>query len=420
VQHHDRICVKLWQKVVGYLLLLENKRIAFEYDTEFKSSGLEISPFEMPLATTAIHQSQEGGATFLHLPGVIADCLPDQYGKSVIEGFYRKVAGWNPSTLNPLDYLVYLSDRSIGALEFEPAIPSTSSDHALDLAQLLKSAHQTLHGHTDNLTPDIFRISASAGGKQAKAIIDFNPNTKEIRTGFAEVLPGFVPCLMKLDGVRDGDVPNYYGRLEYIYAEMARACGIDFPRTYLLETESDEGPAAHFIVERFDRNLHKEKVCHVASLCGLLLRDHRIKQSCTYETFLAAVEHLTNDHSQVEEAFRRAVFNIIFRNQDDHTKNFGFVMDQKGNWRLAPAFDLNYVFGIGSSMTHQMTLAGKDDEFSEDDLLNCGKKFGIKPSKVKAILSQTQSVAQRFLNYAEETFLDEAFARGIKERFRKI
>ncbi len=348
MQHHDRVRVKLWGEVVGYLAELENGSIAFEYDSKFKAEKLEIAPFEMPLATTTVYQSKERSSTFQGLPGAIADCLPDSYGKSIIASFYKKYYGWESHTLNVLDYLCYLSDRSIGALEFEPSTPAMTDGEAdVELEILLESARKTLEGKADEVTSDIIRMSASAGGRQAKAVIDYNPSTQEIRTGFADAKTGFIPCIIKLDGLRDGEEPNFYGRLEYIYAKMAQDCGIEVPKVFLLESDHDHGPAAHFLVERFDRNSSKEKIVHYASLCGLSLHDFREKHSCSYETFFSIVQHLTSDASQVEQALQRAIFNIIFRNQDDHTKNFGFVMNRKGEWRLSLAFDLNYVFGPG-------------------------------------------------------------------------
>jgi serine/threonine-protein kinase HipA len=189
---------------------------------------------------------------------------------------------------------------------------------------------------------------------------------------------------------------------------------------WLLEDDLEYGPAAHFIIERYDRSLQKEKTVHCASLCGLLLRDFRQKHSCDYETYFGLVLHLTSDASQLEEAFRRAAFNIVFRNQDDHTKNFGFCMNPQGVWRLAPAFDLNYVHGQGMASTHQMRFSGKDDDFTREDFTQVGKKFGIHSRKISKILKDMQEAAQDFENQARIAGLDEDFARGIANRFRRF
>ncbi len=421
VSHHKSIKIKLWGETLGYLAQLENSAIIFEYESDFKRQGWEISPFELPLATTTIYQSPETSATFQRLPGVIVDCLPDSYGKTVIEGFYQQNLGWNPEAITVLDYLAYIGDRSMGALEFEPTVSRDGSVHeSLEIKKLVEAARLTLQGKAHEVLPDLLKISASAGGRQAKALVDFNPLTSELRAGLDGPNLDFIPCLIKFDGVRDGDEPNYYGRLEYIYTRMAQACGIDVPRVWLLEENIAYGMAAHFIIERFDRSAQKEKTAHCASLCGLLLRDFREKHSCSYETYFSLVRDLTRDAAAVEEAFRRAVFNIVFRNQDDHTKNFGLSMDQKGTWRLSPAFDLTYVYGQGLSATHQMKFAGKDDGFVRGDFFSVGKKFGIHKKKIEKIIEAISGVAEDFLKLASEHSLEEEFAQGIKRRFRRF
>ncbi|RYZ58057.1 MAG: type II toxin-antitoxin system HipA family toxin [Proteobacteria bacterium] len=421
MQHHDRLKVTLWNQVVGYLVTLDNGAVAFEYEDDFKRSRLEISPFELPVDTTTIYQSKESSSTFQRLPGIFADCLPDQYGRSVINAFYQQKFGWDQRTLNPLDYLSYLSDRSIGSLQFEPSEPTLATvAEKLEIGELMLAARNTLEGKIEDVLPDILRISASAGGRQAKAIIAYNPASQDIRSGFATAKENFVPCILKFDGVRDGEEANFYGRLEYVYAEMARQAGIVVPKTYLLETEGEFGPAAHFLVERFDRNHALEKTRHYASLCGLTLADFKEKHSTTYENYFAVVRALTQDASQVEESFLRALFNIVFRNQDDHSKNFGFLMDGNGSWRLSPAFDLNYVYGRGDSSTHQMKFAGKDDEFDREDIRRVGKFLGLRPRKIEELLARCSEVASSFIGLCLENGIDRSFADGVLKRFRKI
>ncbi|MCX6130989.1 MAG: type II toxin-antitoxin system HipA family toxin [Proteobacteria bacterium] len=421
MQHHESIRINLWGKTVGYLALLHGRVVVFEYEKAFKESGLEISPFELPLDTTGIYKSQESSSTFQTLPGIIADCLPDSYGRAVIEGFYQKQFAWLPASITVLDYLAYIGNRSIGALEFEPTVPSQASQHEqLEIQRLVDAARKTLLGRAHDVLPDLLKISASAGGRQAKALVDFNPQTQELRSGLEEPRADFVPCIIKFDGVRDGEEPNFYGRLEYVYSRLAERCGIQVPRVWLLEDDHEYEPAAHFIIERYDRSLQKEKTVHYASLCGLLLRDFRQKHSCDYETYFGLVLKLTSDASQLEEAFRRAAFNIVFRNQDDHTKNFGFCMNLQGVWRLAPAFDLNYVYGQGMASTHQMRFSGKEDDFTREDFMQVGKKFGIQSRKIIKILNNMQEAAQDFENQARNVGLEEDFARGIARRFRRF
>ncbi|HET9239584.1 MAG TPA: type II toxin-antitoxin system HipA family toxin [Oligoflexus sp.] len=419
MQHHKSIRVNLWGRTVGYLAMPDRSVVVFEYEKAFKESGWEISPFELPLNTTGIYKSPETSSTFQNLPGIIADCLPDSYGKAVIEGFYQKEFGWLPASITALDYLAYIGNRSIGALEFEPTVASQAPQHEhLEIQRLVDAARKTLQGKAHDVLPDLLKISASAGGRQAKALVDFNPRTQELRSGLEEPRADFIPCIIKFDGIRDGDEPNFYGRLEYVYTRLAERCGIQVPRVWLLEDDLEYGPAAHFIIERYDRSLQKEKTVHCASLCGLLLRDFRQKHSCDYETYFGLVQQLTRDASQLEEAFRRAAFNIIFRNQDDHTKNFGFCMSPQGLWHLAPAFDLNYVYGQGMASTHQMRFSGKDDDFTREDFVQVSKKFGMHRRKISKILNDVQEAAQNFEKQAHTAGLDEDFARGIAHRFR--
>lgn len=410
--------IRLWGHTVGHLAKLKSG-IAFEFEEEFKARAIEVSPFEIPLATTHIYQSQALGQTFSGLPGVIADCLPDTYGRAAIHAFYKKHFNLDPHQVGPLEMLSYIGNRSIGALEFFPHKgQETGEGDFLEVQKLINSARLILQGKADKVADQIIKISSSAGGRQAKALIDFNPRTKEIRAGFDGPLPHFIPCIIKLDGLMDGDEANYYGRLEYLYSQLAKEFGIRMPNTYLLETESEEGSLAHFIVERFDRNITKEKTQHFASLCGLILRDYREKHSCSYEEYFRVVLELTKSQSEVQEAFRRALFNIVFRVQDDHTKNFGFLLNQQKEWTLSPAFDLTFVFG-GSALTHQMTFHGKDDAFIRSDIMNTGKAFGISKTLAKEMLDNIKELAHQFESRAMEIGLEKDYVKGLSKRLRK-
>lgn len=409
--------VRLWGKVVGHVGKVSNGVMQFEYAKEFLSSGLEISPFEMPLETTRTFKQPNPAITFRGLPGILADCLPDRFGMRVISEFYKKKYNLNTQEIDAIKMLLYVGNRSMGALEFTPT-ENTDDDSflnkTLEISRLHEQAKKVLEGKADEVTAQIMRISGSAGGARAKALIDYNPKKGQIRSGFSKPKDGFVPCIIKFDGVKEGEEGNCYGRLELIYSIMARRCNISFPATHLLE----ESERAHFIVERFDRNRKKEKIYHFASLCGLTGRDYFQKHSCTYEEFFQVVNYLTKDTSQVIEALKIAVFNIIFRNQDDHTKNFAFLMDQKGVWSLAPAYDLTYAYDALNASTHQMKLNFKDDNFEMNDFLKVGKSFGIKEKQVRGIVEETLRVAEDFLTLSKENNLEENFARGVQRNFR--
>lgn len=409
--------VRIWGKIVGYLAKLSNGKIQFEYESTFLSSGLEVSPVEMPLRTTRRFTQKNPAVTFRGLPGVIADCLPDRFGMRVIHEFYKKRYNLDPQEVDPIKLLLYVGDRSMGALEFTPTENVGDDDFLnqdLEVTRLHREAKKVLEGKADEMTAKIMRIGGSAGGARAKALIDFNPKKGLMRSGFSKAKSGFIPAIIKFDGVKEGEEENFYGRLEYIYSLMAKKCGINMPQAYLLE----ENGRAHFIVERFDRNEKKEKIAHFASLCGLAGLDFYQKHSCSYEELFQYVSYLTNDASQVVEAFKIMVFNIIFRNQDDHTKNFGFLMDQKGKWSFAPAYDLNYVFDAVGADTHQMKMNFKDDGFERHDFIITGKKFGLKERQVNKILDRTLACTEEFLKICEENSLDIDFARGVHRNFR--
>ena len=409
--------VRLWDKVVGYVALSQSGVPQFSYDDDFKSESLEISPLEISTKTTIVFNQSSNANTFAGLPGVIADCLPDRFGMRVIRDFYKNKYKLEEHEINVIKKILYISNRAIGALEFYPSISDQDDkpeEQFLEIQRLRDEAKKTLEGKADLVTAKIMRVGGSAGGAQAKALIDYNPTTEQMKNGFVEATPGFIPSIIKFDGVRDGDEEGCYGRLEYTYYELARKCGIEVPKTYLLEEET----RAHFIVERFDRNEKKEKNFHYASLCGLLTKDYMQKHSCSYEEYFQLTLYLTENASQVVSAFKRAVFNIIFRNQDDHTKIFGFLMNKKGGWKLAPAFDLNYVFDGGNTKTHQMKLNGKDENFEYSDFLTSGTEVGIKKSQIKKILNDTLYIANEFKALAFKNGLEEDFVNGVYGRFR--
>lgn len=411
--------VKLWGEIVGHIALTSTGVPKFEYAKNFIKTGWEISPIDLPLSTTTIYTQRSRASTFRGIPGVFADCLPDRFGRRVISDFYKIHYGLIEQEVDVIKMLLYVGDRAIGALEFSPSFShddEIAQEQYLGIGELRQEAKNTLEGKANIVTAKMMKIGGSAGGAQAKALIDFNPSTMQMKSGFAEASAGFVPCMIKFDGVREGEEEGCYGRLEYVYSEMARLCDLKMPRTYLLEDEN----RAHFIVERFDRNHAKEKKHHFASLCGLTTKDYYQKYSCSYEEYFQVVSLLTNDASKVLEAFKLAVFNIIFRNQDDHTKNFGFLMDQEGKWDLSPVYDLNYVYDGASAQTHQMKFNNKDDAFLYKDFIQVGTSFGLKKNQIEEILTKTIDVSSQFLDLCNNAKLDEAFSEGVCRNFRKI
>jgi serine/threonine-protein kinase HipA len=251
---------------------------------------------------------------------------------------------------------------------------------------------------------DILRVGTSAGGARAKAVIAWNPQTNEVRSGQVKAGPGFEYWLLKFDGVsgnkdKELDDPQGYGAIELAYHRMATDCGIAMSECRLLE----EGGRRHFMTRRFDRLTDGGKL-HMQSLAALAHFDFNQAGAYSYEQALQIIRRLGLPMNAVEQQFRRMVFNIIARNQDDHVKNIAFLMDRSGTWSLAPAFDMTYSFQPSGKWTssHQMTLNGKRDEFTLADCEACARTASMKRGRAKAILGEARDVVQRWRDYADD------------------
>ncbi len=295
----------------------------------------------------------------------------------------------------------------MGALEFKPALMAAQrSSVPLEVSELTELAREILANrtslavdlrHKQQAIDTIIRIGTSAGGARAKALIAWNPSTDEVRSGQVPVPAGFEPWILKYDGVQDqalGD-PKGYGRIEFAYHRMATECGIHMMPCRLLE----EGGRAHFMTRRFDRGLNNEKL-HMLSLCGIAHFDFNAAGSYSYEQAFSVILRLNLGHPALQEVYRRMVFNVVARNQDDHTRNIAFIMDESGKWQLAPAFDMIWAYNPEGRWTniHQMRLNGKQDGFVRDDLLSVGSAYGIQGAK--EIVEQVVDAVARWPEFA--------------------
>ena len=379
--------VWLWDGLVGAVAEDTSGVITFEYSPDFARQGLEISPFKLPLSRVGPITFPELARVeaFGGLPGVLADGLPDRFGNAVIQQYFSN-RGEASRALSPVQKLLYVGKRAMGALEFRPAIrlrPSPAEQESLDVARLVAEARQVVEGTTDVAVPEIMRVGASAGGARPKALILWNRAQRTVRSGFAAPRAGDEPWIIKFDGVGDLDAPDPkpqpYNRVEYAYSSIARAAGLDVPETFLLR----ERRLAHFMVRRFDR-VGKARL-HLHTLGGMQHADYNQPGLFSYEQYLRTVLALNLGYPAVEEAFRRAVFNVALVNQDDHVKNFAFLMDRTGAWALSPAYDLTYAKGAGFTRTHQLTLGGRSGGFTRTDLLTLGNEMGIKHDGARVI-----------------------------------
>jgi len=399
--------VILWGQTVGALTEDADGVITFEYEPAFAASGIEISPLLLPLARLGPVQFPELRRipAFAGLPGVLADALPDRFGNAVIAQYFAD-RGRPADAMSPVQKLLYIGHRAMGALEFEPAVvlPMRAAEReSLELALLVEQARRLIEGRTDGALTEILRVGASAGGARAKALVLRNRVTDRVRSGFAAPRPGDEPWLVKFDGVGELGAPDFtarpFNRIEYAYGRLARDAGIEMPEAELLETQDG---LAHFAVRRFDRV--GERRLHMHSLGGLMHVDYDTPGTFSYEQYFRSVQSIVppaDVYASVEDAFRRAVFNIAAVNQDDHVKNFGFLMDEQGAWRLSPAFDLTFARGTNYTRRHQMSLNGKRDDFARTDILAVGRRLRLARDGADTI-DEVRAALARWPQYAAE------------------
>ena len=408
--------VRLWGRTIGAVALSEGEEVAaFEYDSEFARSGIEVSPLTMPLSRSVYTFPALARKTFHGLPGLLADSLPDKFGNALIDAWLA-TQGRTPDSFNSVERLCYTGERGMGALEYRPAVGAgTKRADSIRIDRLVELASTILDSRNDFRTSfageddaqalaDILKVGTSAGGARAKAIIAWNPKTNEVRSGQVSAGDGFEYWLLKFDGVRGNkdkelEDPEGYGVIEYAYYRMAKDCGIDINECRLYE----ENGRRHFMMRRFDRLAGGEKL-HMQSLGALAHYDFNMAGAYSYEQALFAIRRLELPMSTIEEQFRRMAFNIVARNQDDHVKNIAFLMDKSGNWSLSPAFDMTYSFNPKGRWTasHQMTMNGKQDDFTLEDFKACAKTASMKRGRAETILNEVVETVSRWKDYAEE------------------
>lgn len=360
--------------------------VRFEYDNSFVGRDLEPSPLMMPVREGRVYSFGDlDKETFKGLPGMLADSLPDTYGRAL---FDKWLALTGRTSSNPIETLCFLGKRCMGALEFEPAMDINYDKNAkFEIDTLVNVASEALSKKSSfgvNLNNDkktaiaeILRLGTSAGGQRAKAIIAYNKTTGEVRSGQVDAPEGFEYYLIKLDGVSATagfKETGNHGRLEYSFYKLAKACGIEMTECSLIE----ENGRAHFLTKRFDRENGKK--IHMQTLCGIAHFDYRLHRAYSYEQAFNVMRALRLSYSEAQEMFRRMVFNVVVRNQDDHTKNISFLMNESGKWRLSPAYDMGYAYNPSGmwTATHQMSINGKFDEITRDDLLIFANNNNIK------------------------------------------
>jgi serine/threonine-protein kinase HipA len=429
--------VLLWGNLIGAVSWNEEQNVAaFEFTPEFQKSGIELAPIAMPLGPNIYSFPELKRETYYGLPGMLADSLPDRFGNLLINNWLVR-QGRDPADFNPVERLCYVGSRGMGALEFKPSIYEASNrSQPIDVTELVKLASEALQDKKNfqaRLTGDqgqdrdamrqILLVGTSAGGARAKAVVAWNEQTGQVRSGQVAAPAGFGYWLLKFDGIsgnRDKELhdPEGYGQIEFAYYRMATEAGIEMTRCRLFE----ENGRHHFMTQRFDRGPNGEKL-FMQSLCALGHYDFNQAGGYSYEQAIQMAVDLQLGVDAREQIFRRAVFNIMARNQDDHTKNIAFLMDKSGDWRLSPAFDVNYAYNPKGAWTsrHQMSLHGKLDEFQYSDLRAAATRFQLLPGKrLDEMVQQIDAALEHWPAYATEAGVEEGRISEIAGHFRRL
>lgn len=415
--------VKLWGTLVGYLANDEENNVYFTYDPSFIARGIEISPLVLPLRREPYSFPRLVSGTYRTLPGLFADSLPDKFGRKVINEYLISI-GRDKNSLTPIEELLYIGKRGMGALEYYPhldgSLDESTEIHIEDIAaaarDVLKTRSESEIKPEIGRLRDLIKIGSSAGGAKAKAIIAYNEQTGVYRSGQIDAGEGFSYWIIKFDKLdkedKDSFFDSYQTREEYAYYLMAKAAGINMTECRLLKECDDY----HFMTKRFDRYVDEKGILrklHMATACGLAHIDYADKHNFSYGTLFSILDRLHCPFEDRYELFRRMVFNVMASNYDDHSKNFSFLMDREGKWRLSPAYDLTYANDPNSNYinNHQCLVNGKFEGITIDDLLKVGTDAGLNKRKMVVIIAVVKDAVRNWPSFAEQAEIPDGKAQ---------
>ena len=433
----DVVSVKYKEHDVGAVSFNTQTGIgSFEFEPRFIKTGIELSPIKMPLSRKIYSFPEADPVAFNGLPGMIADSLPDDFGNAVLNAW---IAGQGKSTadITPIQRLKYTGKRGMGALTYHPAaqIKNLNALQHIEIQSLISIAQEILdkreqfsvalglQGQEDKeAMMALLSVGVSAGGARPKAVLAFNDDFTQVRSGQTDVPKGFTHFIMKFDGVSEhnkdketfGD-PMGYGTMEYVYHLMAKACGIDMMPCRLI----NEGDRRHFITQRFDRDGNEKR--HVQTLNGLAHISYKKVGSYSYAELFAIARELKLSPDDAMQIFKRMVFNVVARNHDDHSKNFGFMLDDQHQWQLTPAYDLAYSYKPESHWvsSHWMKLNGKRDNFTREDFYSLEKLSPIfSKRKIDRIIEETTEHVSRWNDLAAEHSVPHSLLKLISSNLR--
>jgi serine/threonine-protein kinase HipA len=432
---------------VGALAESHTGEVVFEFDEEFRTTGPNISPIHLPSDRTGPVTFPElrRKPAFEGLPGAFADALPDAFGNAIIRRYFEQ-RGRPQAAMSPVQKLLYVGERAMGALVFRPAAERGRGDEeVLEVRALVEQARRVIEGDTSSAIPEMMQVGSTVGGARAKALLLWDRARNLVRSGHAAPRPGEEHWIIKFDGVtgesggqqlRAARHPTPWCRCEFAYSQMARDAGIRISETSLLH----DGELAHFMTRRFDRvaisaalpngaphdpytgggagNPRFRRI-HMHSLGGMLHLDYNDQYTFSYEGYFDTIRLLGLGQSEIEEAFRRMVFSVATINFDDHLKNFSFLMDSAGNWRLSPAYDVSYAENNAWTRQHQMSVNGKFANIARSDLAETASKFDI-PAGGAAIIDQVTESLAGWPRYSATAGVPAEFSSFLEKRFERL
>lgn len=384
-------------------LAVSRRQILFEYDPSFIASGLQISPFHLPLRTGA---AAGDPAVFDGLFGVFNDSLPDGWGRLLLDRAVEK-HGINRGQLTPLDRLAHVGRYGMGALVYEPdQSDDDDKEVTLQLDSIAQDAMTVLKGEQDDVIEKLLKLNGASSGARPKVVAQVSRDKKKIIHGPAKLPKGYAHWMIKFPSTNDA---SDIGPVEYAYSLMARASGLAMPETFLFRSKKKR----YFGIKRFDRE--GDRRIHMHSLSGLINADHRTP-SLDYDGLLRAALILTKDVREVEKAFAIACFNVLAHNRDDHAKNVSFLMDDKGRWSLAPAYDLTFSFGPGGEQS--MMVMGEGKAPSASHLRALAEKHGLR--NANAIIAHVQDAVSKWREHADAAGVTKKSATMVERALGEI
>lgn len=409
----------------------------FEYLAEFVEKDIPLAPLTMPAEKGRIYSFPGlNWDTFRGLPGMLADSLPDDFGNAVLNQWVAQQPD-RTEPLSPLERLQYTGERGMGALEYHPARKkqTTANNRDIELESLMKLAQEVLDSRTGfrqrthfddvadkEMMQALLAVGTSAGGARPKAILAFNHDFSQVRSGQGIVPAGFEHYLLKFDGVKERDPsqqtfgdPLGYGAMEYVYYLMATKAGITMMPCHLL----DEGNRRHFVTKRFDRIGNEKK--HIQTLTAIKHVNYHDIGAFSYEELFQVARQLRLPRVDAIDLFRRMVFNHVATNHDDHSKNFGFMLEDK-QWRLSPAYDVAFSYKPGNPWVeqHWMSLNGKRSGHTRTDFyaLANAQLPRVERDEIDAIIDNVINSVSQWRELATEHGVPKALADSINSHLK--